>query len=591
MPALENPRGRARTPAVRGRVLVLGGDSRSCLTVVRSLGRKGLQVDLGLQDEDSIVPYSRYVSSVVRFPSSGTDLDAWAACLRERLEQRAYDLVIPTSDDALVPIALRRTELTALARFAIPDEAGFLSTYRKRETFALARRLNVPCPETTLIEDLGALEASARKPPLIVKPDSSKVWTGGLKRDLKVRLVRSDAELRRVVEDLLTVTPVLLQDHFPGVGVGQEFLAHNGDILTAFQHQRVHEAGGGSSYRKSVPLDGRMLACSTRMLAHLRWTGVAMVEYRWNAATGEFVLVEINGRFWGSLPLAVAAGVDFPSDLYALLVEGRRPERRPYRVGVYSRNLVKDLDWYRVTRRADSSNSYVVKVPLSQVLAEFSHVLRGAEHWDTVTTDDPVPGLAEIALLFWAQARKIPRVVRGAVRQLAAVLRWRHRAERARLRDLLQTRPHVLFVCKGNVCRSPFAEFYARAAAARRDLHLTVGSAGTLPAEGRPAPETAQTAGLERGVDLGPHRSKVLTRERAQSAGALVCMDWQTRERVLKSFPETAGRLFLLKPFARHLRGAEIADPWGRPLGVFRACYEEVAGSVDGLLETVEEGT
>jgi protein-tyrosine-phosphatase len=325
------------------------------------------------------------------------------------------------------------------------------------------------------------------------------------------------------------------------------------------------------------------------MLEHLRWTGVAMVEYRWNAATGDFVLVEINGRFWGSLPLAVAAGVDFPWDLYALLVEDRRPERRAYRMGVYCRNLVKDLDWYRTTRRADRNNSYVVRVPLSKVLAEFSNVLRGAEHWDTITTDDPVPGLAEIALLLWAQARKTPQAVRRAVRRLGAITRWRHRTERTRLRELLRARPHLLFVCKGNVCRSPFAELYARAASTRLGFPLTVGSVGTLPAEGRSPPETAQTAGRERGVDLGPHRSQLLTRARAQAAGALVCMDWQTRDRVLKSFPETARKLFLLKPFARTLHGDEIADPWGRQLSVFRTCYDEIAVGVDALLEALEE--
>ena len=55
----------------------------------------------------------------------------------------------------------------------------------------------------------------------------------------------------------------------------------------------------------------------------LRYTGVAMVEFKVNAKTGEFVLIEINGRFWGSLPLAVAAGANFPLWLYQMWVENR----------------------------------------------------------------------------------------------------------------------------------------------------------------------------------------------------------------------------------------------------------------------------
>lgn len=96
-----------------------------------------------------------------------------------------------------------------------------------------------------------------------------------------------------------------------GVGGGQEFLSREGRILTVFQHERVHEppGGGGSSYRRSVPLDGEMLRQSHSLLEQLRWTGVAMVEYKKDPVSGDFALMEINGRFWGSLSLAVAANL------------------------------------------------------------------------------------------------------------------------------------------------------------------------------------------------------------------------------------------------------------------------------------------
>jgi protein-tyrosine-phosphatase len=371
--------------------------------------------------------------------------------------------------------------------------------------------------------------------------------------------------------------------------VGQESLAKDGEILTAFQHQRVHEGGGGSSYRKSVPIDDRMLACSARMLAHLRWTGVAMVEYRWNETTGEFALMEINGRFWGSLPLAVAAGVDFPADLYALLVEGRRPEPRPYRAGIYCRNLVKDVDWYRARRRADPKDPYLVRVPESRTLDQLTNLLRGAEHSDTSTVDDPFPGLVEIGFLLRAQVRKVAKALWRTAWGVVAATPWWRRRERTRLRELVAMRPQLLFVCKGNVCRSPFAETYARAASARVGLQLALASVGTHRAEGRSAPEGAQAASLELGVSLGQHRSRMLTSERAQSAGALVCMDWQTHDRVVESFPEAAEKLFLLGPFARKLRGLEIGDPWGQPVDAFRRCYREIVAGVDAMLEALKE--
>src|SRR5580765_6777126 len=100
------------------KVLVLGDDSRSCLTVVRSLGRKGIDVVLGIQDADSLVPYSRFVSSVIRFPSTKSDLSLWESKLKQVLEKTEVDLVIPTSDESLVPLVNKRSKFEAFARLA-----------------------------------------------------------------------------------------------------------------------------------------------------------------------------------------------------------------------------------------------------------------------------------------------------------------------------------------------------------------------------------------------------------------------------------------------------------------------------------------
>src|SRR5262249_50846353 len=179
--------------------------------------------------------------------------------------------------------------------------------------------------------------------PLIIKPVSSNVWKDGARFDLKVRTASDASSLESVAKGLLDVGPVLIQNYFEGRGVGQEFLTSEGEVVDVFQHERVHEplSGGGSSYRMSVSPDERMLECSKRLLSALRWTGVAMVEYKQNVSTGEFVLMEINGRFWGSLPLAVASGVDFPYRAYRVHSKQPVPPAAPYRRGLYCRNLSK----------------------------------------------------------------------------------------------------------------------------------------------------------------------------------------------------------------------------------------------------------
>jgi predicted ATP-grasp superfamily ATP-dependent carboligase len=120
----------------------------------------------------------------------------------------------------------------------------------------------------------------------------------------------------------------LIQEYCAGIGVGHTFLAKDGEVLVEFQHERLHECppeGGTSSLCRAVPLSDQSAARakSRALLKALRWTGVAMVEYRHDRDADVFWFMEVNGRFWGSLPLPVAAGVPFPTALVAVCGQGR----------------------------------------------------------------------------------------------------------------------------------------------------------------------------------------------------------------------------------------------------------------------------
>ena len=581
-----------------GRVLVLGDDNRSALAVVRSLGRAGLEVWLGTEAPDSVVPLSRHVRKTIRLPATMFRVEDWVAELRAILEREKFDLVIPTSDNALVPIASRRAAFESLARFAMPDAAGFEGSYSKEKTMALARRVGVPIPPTLAIDSAARL-AEIRDHtdfplPLILKPVSSKIWSGGRRFDLKVRRARSWDELETSVTEMLRVSPLLVQARVPGIGVGQEFLASEGRIVDAFQHERVHEplAGGGSSYRKSVALDERMLESSRRLLADLRWTGVAMVEYKQDPETGNFALMEINGRFWGSLPLAQAAGMDFPYRLYLLLMGRPLPELPPYRLGVHGRNLGKDFGWFQERLRGGSAGS-AVSLLASEISAGVRHALAGRERVDTLTLDDPRPGLSELGRGLVAPARKLASRARGrAERGLSAFLAarpaWR-RSQRRKLRRLVSAAPRILFVCRGNICRSPFAQLYADARfASLGKSAIETRSAGSYPVEDRASPSEAQQVSREFGIHLDAHRSRTLAPALVKWAGAILCMDERDR-RELRAYPESRGKVFHLGTFDPRLRPITIPDPWSKPVDEYRTCYRDIVASVDGMADTLED--
>lgn len=151
----------------------------------------------------------------------------------------------------------------------------------------------------------------------------------------------------------------------------------------------------------------------------------------------------------------------------------------------------------------------------------------------------------------------------------------------------LSTDPTVLFLCHGNICRSPLAERYARKYLEDRDVdRFTVDSAGFIEREGRPSPEFAVEAARAYGVDLSEHRSKRVTRDLLDRSDAVFLMDTKNYCQLRTEFDGAADRAYFLEPFRDDDGEAfEIDDPYGQSTEAFEVAYDGVTDAVDGLLE------
>lgn len=556
----------------RGKVLVLGQDTRSFLSVVRSLGRHGLEVHIAWCPPDAPAARSRYIARRhdVAWPSHCGQ--GWRRELTELLGRERFDLVVPTNDPAIIPLQRDRERFGRLARLALPNERTFQIAFDKIKTHELAASLGVPVPHGVVVRELdqldGALEAFAY--PIIIKPQASY-----LEQDLHergyVRRAWTREEARAAATRLLARGDVLIQENVNGVGHGYELLAHRGEIVMRFEHERVHEppGGGWSSYRRSVRVHPEFEAAAARLIEDLGHTGVAMVEFKHDPSSGRWVLIEINARFWGSLPLALAAGADFPVALWELLLHDRRPACGTYRVGVHARNLRSDLKWMWLNARADRDDPALSTRSLLAVAGEAANVARGRERSDTFVSDDRAPAWAELRLLGSRALSSTTSATRAKVDLLPAVAaRRRRRARRA-----LGQAGSVLFVCRGNLCRSPFAARYAQRLLPDA---VRVRSAGLLPFDDRPSPLVARRVANEFGVDLDDHRSVRLTPELVAQADLVLVFDDANRRGLLRRFPAARDRVMALG--ALHDSGpTAIADPLDRGEDVYRHVYARIA--------------
>lgn len=331
-------------------VLVTDGDSRAALAVTRSLGQAGYRVLVGEKRRWALAQASRYCARPVQYPDPATDPAAFVDALIALVREHAIDAIVPVADVATMVIAEHRHILEPICRLPIGDTLSVRRAADKADIVRTAQRLGVPVPQTVFLESRHGLQDCLPQLsfPVVVKAKSSRLRTATGWISSGVRYAKNADELARDVAGRHDAEfPLLLQERIDGPGMGIFLCYDRGAPVAVFSHKRLREkppSGGVSVLSESVDVPPVARQYSEALLRELNWQGVAMVEFKVDARDGTPRLMEINGRFWGSLQLAIDAGVDFPVILLRSL-EGAEPRPSPvYRTGVKSRWLLGDLD-------------------------------------------------------------------------------------------------------------------------------------------------------------------------------------------------------------------------------------------------------
>lgn len=554
-------------------VLVLDGHSRAALETLQSLGRAGLQVDLAAEAKDCLAMRSRYVARKLQQPSQTGDFHAW---LRAEDNQRNYALIVPATEASLLMLQRLDENDPLRCKAVIPKNAALDIALDKEKTWQLARELGVPVPGSVLLSSLAEI-GQVEQFPVVLKPTHSKVMVGGELHTLAVAVVKTESERQEQLRHWLPLTPVQQQQYISGRGVGAEFLFNQGQKVWHFAHERVHEyplSGGASSYRRSITPHAGLLRDAEKLLAALKWHGVAMVEFKMDAK-GRYWLMEINPRLWGSLALSIDAGVDFPLGLLQI-ARGQQPAPQPdYKIHYYTRDLRTDTDWLKSNLRADPQDPLLHTRSRAGSFLELLRPLTGRESWDHFDWHDL--GITRRAITFAVTDQLRPIYRKFNNWQTHRRLLRQHHSLLQRLAAAGGPRK-IVFLCYGNICRSPLAAKLAE----QRFTGVVIESAGFHASTGRSSPEKMLRVGSSFGLDLSSHRSARVTREMLGNADLVVAMDMENLKCLQSEFPEMGTCTTLLGLFGSQTT-VEIADPYLAEDAMTKKISEQVRSGVDGL--------
>jgi predicted ATP-grasp superfamily ATP-dependent carboligase len=355
-----------------------------------------------LDDQHCISTYSRYVQKVVRVRNLRDERATIDAVLDAgRRFNLKHWVLFPTRDETVAAFSRNCAELAEFFRVTTPDWETVKWAWDKKNTYELAEKLQIPCPQTFTVTGAEELPSLYSRLPLAIKPavkenffyaTGAKAWRANSVDELHYLFAKARQQI--------SSEEILLQEIIPGDGSTQvsycafyrDGVAH-GVLLARRQRQHPREFGRAATYVETISLP-KVEELAERFLKFIKYYGLVEVEFKLDPRDGEYKLLDVNARTWGFHSLGSAAGVDFPYLLFADQL-GRATE--PCRG-------LPGIGWVR----------WVTDIPVGlleivrgyRAAAAYVDSLRRVRTESVFSLGDPLPSLAEVVLLPYLIAKK-----------------------------------------------------------------------------------------------------------------------------------------------------------------------------------------
>ncbi len=305
------------------RILVPEFQAKNVLAALRTLGRAGHDITLAMpvpKREGRLrrLFKSRYVNHVYFIRSPHIAPDEYVKDLLALAHQKHFDVLLPFTHGAVLPVSYHKAELSKYFQIPFPDYVVLEKAHDKLKTLRLARSLDIPIPVTFAPRsgaELSKLALYLTYPCLVKARQGCGVGT-------TIRFAQNFEELvagYEAIHNQPSHPPVndytypVIQEYVPGRLYDAVFLYADGECRAAMTQERVktYPLQGGPGVVSRTTRDPHLRELGQRLLDALQWHGPAQVEFRLDPRDNQYKLMEINPKLWGTLPLAIAAGIDF----------------------------------------------------------------------------------------------------------------------------------------------------------------------------------------------------------------------------------------------------------------------------------------
>ena len=320
--------------------LVTNARSASSLAVIRSLGRRGIEVTGASDSKDDFPLYSKYCRKKILLRTNPNDVEMRMDELLDLVKKNKFDVFLPLmSENLLLELAKRKNDFEQYTRLALPSYDQLTILNNKAKVALLLDELGIPHPNTYFVESGSTLDSITKINgfPIIIKPFRGEGAKG-------VKITNDPEELENSYNEITQkYGPALIQQFIPGIKHTAVFLLNkNSEVTRFFVHRAIREfpvSGGPTCFLESVKYEP-IYEYGLKLLRRVNFTGLAAMEFILDNNDGEPRIIDVNPRFYGPLQCAISAGVDLPFDVYNIAINGDIEPDLSYKEGITCRHLL-----------------------------------------------------------------------------------------------------------------------------------------------------------------------------------------------------------------------------------------------------------